>query len=85
MPGKPRPAPVNPVAPLSDLGVGAKRLVVAGVVILAGRPLVCGAPIGGTGETTAGACWTGSNSDAGWADPIDQPPSRPNPTDSAPK
>lgn len=47
MPGKPRPAPRK---------FGAKRLVVAGVMILAEIPLEAGAPTGGTGEIATGGC-----------------------------
>ena len=50
MPGKPRPALRK---------FGAKRLVVAEVIILAEIPLPAGAPTGGTGELTAGGCGIG--------------------------
>jgi hypothetical protein len=47
IPGKPRPTPRK---------FGAKRLVVAGVMILAEIPLELGAPADGTGEATTGDC-----------------------------
>ncbi|WP_139077317.1 hypothetical protein [Candidatus Nitrospira nitrificans] len=77
IPGKPRPA--KPVVLPREAKLGATRLVVAGVIISAEMPPVCGAPIGGTGEITAGTCcdcWMGSPSGASWADPIDCPPSK---------
>jgi hypothetical protein len=50
IPGKPRPAPRK---------FGAKRLVVAGVIILAEIPLPAGAPADGAGEITTGGCGIG--------------------------
>jgi hypothetical protein len=81
IPGKPRPT-VKRVLLLDGI-FGAKRLVVGGVIIFAGRPLVWGAPIDGTGEITAGTCcgcWIGSSPGAFWADNnVDHPPKRQNP------
>ncbi|MGZ8375287.1 MAG: hypothetical protein ACXWWF_10225 [Nitrospira sp.] len=86
MPGKPLPALRKPFAFLACSGLDAKRVVVAGVIILAEMPLVWGAPIGGAGEITAGTCWdcwAGGTPGAIWADPIDHPPSRLKPANSA--
>jgi|GEM_PF-6093688 len=77
IPGKPLPAVLKRVALLRNSGPGAKRLVFVGVIIVAGRPLVWGAPIGGTGEITAGTCcsgWVGGVPGAIWADPGDHTP-----------
>jgi hypothetical protein len=56
IPGKPRPALRKPLAFSGRSGLGANRLVVAGVMILAEIPLEAGAPADGTGEATTGDC-----------------------------
>ncbi|WHZ26054.1 MAG: hypothetical protein OJF51_000849 [Nitrospira sp.] len=56
IPGKPRPALRK---------FGAKRLVVADVMILAEMPLPAGAPTDGTGEITAGGCGVGEPTTGG--------------------
>ena len=76
IPGKPRPALRKPFAFSGRSGLGARRLVVAGVMILAEIPLEAGAPTGGIGEITTGGCWAGSVPGAFWADPVDHPPKR---------
>lgn len=76
IPGKPRPTVVTRVL-LRDCTLGAKRLVVTGVMILAEIPLV-GAERGSMGEITAGVsdCWAEPVPGAIWADPADHSPSR---------
>lgn len=74
IPGKPRPALRKPLAFSGRSGLGAKRLVVLGVITLAEIPLEAGAPTGGTGEITPDDCWAGSVPGAIWADPVDHPP-----------